>query len=48
MRIVDLSSAIDGRAWEIDGVRHEVLTPAEGARHMAEGGWARAVALLDQ
>ncbi|MFD7580409.1 cyclase family protein [Kitasatospora sp. NPDC059817] len=37
MRIIDLSSAIDGGAWEVDGIRHEVLTPADGARHMAEG-----------
>ncbi|MFI9273554.1 cyclase family protein [Kitasatospora sp. NPDC052896] len=37
MRVIDLSSAIDAGAWEVDGIKHEVLTPAEGARHMAEG-----------
>lgn len=37
MRIIDLSAPIDGNAWEVDGIRHEVLTPAEGARHMADG-----------
>src|SRR5882757_4458355 len=37
MRIIDLSASIDASAWEVDGIRHEVLTPAEGARHMADG-----------
>ncbi|MEV6974420.1 cyclase family protein [Kitasatospora sp. NPDC093806] len=37
MRVIDLSSTIDGSAWEVDGIRHEVMTPADGARHMAEG-----------
>jgi cyclase len=37
MRIIDLSSAVDAGAWEPDPVRHEVLSPAEGAKHMAEG-----------
>ncbi|ARF80643.1 cyclase family protein [Kitasatospora aureofaciens] len=37
MRLIDLSSTIDANAWEVDGIRHEVLTPADGARHMAEG-----------
>ncbi|WP_336053816.1 cyclase family protein [Streptomyces sp. CA2R101] len=36
MRIVDLSSPVDATAWEPDPVVHEVLTPAEGARHMSE------------
>ncbi|KMS77331.1 cyclase [Streptomyces viridochromogenes] len=35
MRIIDLSSPVDARAWEPDPVVHEILTPAEGARHMA-------------
>ncbi|MFE4519378.1 cyclase family protein, partial [Kitasatospora sp. NPDC056783] len=37
MRVLDLSSTIDAGAWEVDGITHEVLTPAAGARHMAEG-----------
>lgn len=36
MRIIDLTSAVDASAWEPDPVVHQVLTPAEGARHMAE------------
>jgi kynurenine formamidase len=37
MRIIDLSSAVDAEAgWEANPVRHEILTPAEGAKHMAE------------
>lgn len=35
MRIIDLSSPVDAAAWEPDPVVHHVLTPAEGARHMA-------------
>ncbi|MGA5560982.1 cyclase family protein [Streptomyces platensis] len=37
MHIVDLSSAVDANQWEIDPVEHQVLSPAEGGRHMAEG-----------
>lgn len=36
MRLVDLSSPVDARGWEPEPVTHEVITPAEGARHMAE------------
>ncbi|MDR8411797.1 cyclase family protein [Nonomuraea sp. 3-1Str] len=36
MRLVDISSAVDAAAWEPDPVEHEILTPAEGAAHMAE------------
>ncbi len=36
MRIIDLSSPVDAAAWEPDPVVHEILTPAEGARHMSE------------
>lgn len=37
MRLLDLSSPIDASlAWEPNPVRHEVLSPAQGARHMAE------------
>ncbi|MFD7108140.1 cyclase family protein [Streptomyces celluloflavus] len=36
MRIVDLSSPVDAAAWEPDPVVHEILTPAQGARHMSE------------
>lgn len=35
MRIIDLSSFVDANAHEPDPVRHEVLTPREGAEHMA-------------
>jgi cyclase len=35
VRIIDLSSAIDRNGYEPDPVRHEVLTPREGALHMA-------------
>ena len=35
MRIIDLSSPVDASAYETDPVRHEVLTPREGAEHMA-------------
>ncbi|KOG52573.1 cyclase [Streptomyces griseoflavus] len=37
MRIIDLSTTVDAGRWEVDPVEHEVLTPAEGGRHMAEG-----------
>ncbi|MBZ4319366.1 cyclase family protein [Streptomyces huiliensis] len=36
MRIIDLSQPVDADGWEPDPVRHEVMTPAEGARHMSE------------
>lgn len=36
MRIIDLSSPVDATAWEPDPVVHEVLSPAQGAVHMAE------------
>ena len=37
MRIIDLSSAVDATAeWEPNPVIHEVLTPADGAKHMAQ------------
>lgn len=36
MRLIDLSSPIDATAWEPHPVVHEVMTPAEGARHMAD------------
>lgn len=34
MPLIDLSSPVDASFWEPDPVIHEVLTPAEGARHM--------------
>lgn len=36
MRLIDLSSTVDADGWEADPIVHEVLTPAEGARHMAD------------
>lgn len=36
MRIIDLSSPVDAAGYEPDPVVHEILTPAEGARHMSE------------
>ncbi|MGK5550312.1 cyclase family protein [Actinomadura kijaniata] len=36
MRIIDLSSPIDARVWEPNPVTHTVMSPAEGAVHMAE------------
>lgn len=36
VHIIDLSSPVDASFWEPDPVIHEILTPAEGARHMAE------------
>jgi cyclase len=35
VRIIDLSSPVDGAAYEPDPVNHEVLTPREGAIHMS-------------
>ncbi|SDW71552.1 cyclase [Amycolatopsis xylanica] len=37
MRLIDLSVPIDASVWEPNPVVHEVLSPAEGARHMADG-----------
>lgn len=36
MRIIDLSVAVDAKAWEPDPVVHEIMSPAEGAAHMSE------------
>ncbi|WP_055571867.1 cyclase family protein [Streptomyces prasinopilosus] len=36
MRIIDISSAVDASGWEPDEVRHEVLSPRDGAVHMSE------------
>lgn len=35
MRIVDLSSPVDASGYEPDPIRHEVLTPSAGARHLS-------------
>jgi len=35
MRVIDLSTPVDANGWEPDPVVHEVLSPAEGAVHMA-------------
>ncbi|MEU2793363.1 cyclase family protein [Streptomyces sp. NPDC007100] len=35
MRVIDLSSPVDASGWEPDPVVHEIMTPAEGAVHMA-------------
>ncbi|MBD0842311.1 cyclase family protein [Streptomyces sp. TRM68416] len=37
MRIIDLSTPIDATVWEPNPVEHDVMSPAEGGRHMAEG-----------
>jgi cyclase len=37
VRIIDLSSPIDARGFEPDQVRHTILSPADGARHMRAG-----------
>ncbi|EWC63322.1 hypothetical protein UO65_1320 [Actinokineospora spheciospongiae] len=34
MALIDLSSPVDATFWEPDPVVHEVMTPAEGAKHM--------------
>ncbi|WP_184918810.1 cyclase family protein [Saccharothrix ecbatanensis] len=47
MRIIDLSSPIDASAPEPDPVRHEVLTPKQGARHMSDGMRERFGVLFD-
>src|ERR1051326_9015596 len=36
MEIIDLSSPIAAARWEPNPVQHEVMSPAEGARHMAQ------------
>ncbi|MFI1169777.1 cyclase family protein [Streptomyces sp. NPDC020801] len=36
MRLIDLSSAVDAESWEPDPIVHDVLSPAEGARHMSD------------
>ncbi|PZM96702.1 MAG: cyclase [Actinobacteria bacterium] len=36
MRIIDLSWPIDAAGWEPEPISHQVLSPADGARHMAE------------
>ncbi|KUL39448.1 cyclase family protein [Actinoplanes awajinensis] len=36
MRIIDLSTPIDATVWEPNPTEHTVLSPAEGAVHMAE------------
>ncbi|MEU7146151.1 cyclase family protein [Nocardia sp. NPDC046473] len=35
MRLIDLSSPVDASLFEPDPVKHEILTPADGARHMS-------------
>jgi cyclase len=34
--VIDLSSPVDASGWEPDPIVHEIMTPAEGARHMAD------------
>ncbi|NJC69938.1 cyclase family protein [Planosporangium thailandense] len=34
MRVIDISSPIDATFWEPDPVKHEVMSPADGARHV--------------
>jgi kynurenine formamidase len=36
MRIIDLSTPVDAAVWEPNPIVHTVLSPAEGAVHMAE------------
>lgn len=36
MRYIDLSTPIDASQWEPEPVTHEIVTPAEGAAHMAK------------
>ena len=35
MQIIDLSSPIDAEFWEPDPTKHDVMSPAEGARHVS-------------
>ena len=37
MPLIDISTPVDSRFWEPDPVLHTVMSPAEGARHMARG-----------
>ncbi|MGV9293036.1 cyclase family protein [Amycolatopsis sp. NPDC003676] len=37
MRMVDLSTPVDASRWEPNPIVHEILSPAQGAVHMAEG-----------
>ncbi|GAA0639124.1 cyclase family protein [Kutzneria viridogrisea] len=37
MRIIDLSTPVDANKWEPNPIIHEVMSAAEGARHMADG-----------
>lgn len=37
MRIIDLSTPVDAEAWEPDPVTHKIMSPTEGAEHMAQG-----------
>jgi cyclase len=36
MRIIDLSTPVDASKWEPEPVTHEVMSPADGAKHMSE------------
>ncbi|MFC9173881.1 cyclase family protein [Streptomyces sp. NPDC057107] len=36
MRIIDLSTPIDASAWEPEPVEHQVMSAADGAKHMSE------------
>jgi cyclase len=36
MKIIDLATPVDASKWEPESVTHEITTPAEGAKHMAE------------
>ncbi|MDG6101806.1 cyclase family protein [Dactylosporangium aurantiacum] len=36
MRIIDLSTPVDAGVWEPNPIEHTVMSPAEGALHMAE------------
>ncbi|MGH3415484.1 MAG: cyclase family protein [Actinocrinis sp.] len=36
MQLIDLSTPVDARLWEPEPVRHEPMTPAQGAKHMTE------------
>lgn len=36
MRIIDLSTPVDASKWEPEPVTHEIISPADGAQHMAK------------
>ena len=36
MRIIDLSTPVDASKWEPETVTHDIMSPADGARHMSE------------